>query len=66
MVLLIGITDNEKEGKLCGGTIIDELTIVTAAHCIVSPKDPSKMFVFVGLHDRSKLSEADYYKPSRI
>ena len=64
MVLLNGLMDDGQE-LLCGGTIIDELTIVTAAHCIVS-QDPSKTRVYVGLHDRSKLSKSDYYTPSNI
>lgn len=52
---------------LCGGTIINERTIVTAAHCISSPQDPSKMLVLVGLHDLSKIYQSESsYTPSNI
>jgi secreted trypsin-like serine protease len=73
MVFLKGFEDNSNERLLCGGTIIDERTIVTAAHCITTPKDPSKIRIFVGLHDASKIirndfydDSYDYYTPSNI
>ncbi|UJR23193.1 hypothetical protein I4U23_026212 [Adineta vaga] len=37
----------------CGGVIIDELNILTAAHCLDYANDLGNYFVRVGAHDRS-------------
>ncbi|OQV23545.1 putative Ovochymase-1 [Hypsibius exemplaris] len=38
---------------ICGGSIINERFIVTAAHCIASDQTPSKYVVRAGDHDRT-------------
>ena len=47
---------------ICGGTILDSKTILTAAHCIYneygSLKDPSEIRVSAGLTDRTNLTSA--------
>jgi secreted trypsin-like serine protease len=40
---------------LCGGSIINEKWIITAAHCVDESSDPTKYKVGVGINDRTKL-----------
>lgn len=53
---------------ICGGTILNEYYIVTAAHCIDSPKSPWKYQIYVGLHQLSKKHRepAKMYKISHL
>ena len=37
-------------GELCGGSILDEYTILTAGHCCEN-KTPEKLFIQVGITD---------------
>ncbi|XP_064645604.1 plasma kallikrein-like [Lineus longissimus] len=46
----------------CGGAILDDKHIITAAHCFMSPADPSKPAqwkVIVGEHDRYRVDEGE-------
>ncbi len=44
--------------SLCGGTLIDEQTVLTAGHCI-SKSSSVTYDVYLGLHDTSTLSKPD-------
>jgi secreted trypsin-like serine protease len=52
-------SSNTLSQHFCGGTIIDQITVLTAAHCIY--ESPSRVVVVVGLHDlRSPPSQNIY------
>ncbi|KAJ2778903.1 Mannan-binding lectin serine protease 1 [Coemansia javaensis] len=66
LVRLALVSGNE-EG-LCGGTIIDSTTIVTAGHCVYVPEDgsvrkPSDVYVFYG---SVSASSTDYVQATKV
>jgi len=67
MVSLRGRRENGSYTRhFCGGSIIDEKTILTAAHC-VTPFNTSVLKIFVGLHNSSATpSASDIYSVSAI
>jgi secreted trypsin-like serine protease len=44
---------------LCGGSIIGQNSILTAAHCVDKVSNSSQLFVFVSLHDLSKITQTN-------
>lgn len=57
--LRIRSSSNILSRHFCGGTILDQNTVLTAAHCITV--SPSRIVVIVGLHDLSELSSENIY-----
>ncbi|XP_013792869.2 venom serine protease-like, partial [Limulus polyphemus] len=52
--MTVGIFEVNPQRFICGGTIINKVSIVTAAHCLVTQfgnRQNSSIFVRVGAHD---------------
>jgi secreted trypsin-like serine protease len=45
--------------SMCGGSIIDQNTILTAAHCVDMASNSSQVSVYVGLHDLFKINQTN-------
>ena len=46
---------------MCGGTLIDQITVLTAAHCLIQSQFASYS-VYLGLHDRNNLTNRTVVK----
>ena len=55
-MLIYGCDSNDC--SMCGGTLIDEQTVLSAGHC-VSKNSAVSYDVYLGLHDTSTLSKAN-------
>jgi len=50
----------------CGGTILNQDTILTSAYCVYTLENPSNLSVLIGLHNRSSTSENNIFVASQI
>lgn len=58
---MVGLYTNARQGWSCAGVLINENTILTAAHCLVRTT-PDEMQAIIGVHSIiGKLNRRNYY-----